>query len=71
MTLELTATTSGQLSDMISINNDRINSEVYVGDRLEVKDIKLNFDTESSETVLLQNQPNPFSEITTIGFNLK
>jgi hypothetical protein len=71
LTLSVTATSSGRLSDMLSINSDRISSEVYVGDRLESRSLQLNFGSKTAESELFQNQPNPFSENTTIGFNLK
>lgn len=70
MTLTFESNTSGLLSDLIHINNQRISSEAYVGDNLELNDLKVRFGNSNVTTQLLQNQPNPFSENTIIGFVL-
>ena len=61
----------GQLSDLLSINSSLTAQEAYqAGLR---KDVELNFAKEdllSNEFALLQNQPNPFTQETVIGFNL-
>jgi hypothetical protein len=60
---------NGWLSELININSRHIRAEAYVGTELEIMDIVLK---ESSEEQfdLYQNEPNPFSEETKIGFEL-
>jgi hypothetical protein len=69
LTISLKAEKNGWLSEMIRINSQYTKAEAYVGTELEVMDIVLR---ESSEEQfdLYQNEPNPFSEETTIGFEL-
>ncbi|MBK8563228.1 MAG: T9SS type A sorting domain-containing protein [Saprospiraceae bacterium] len=60
----------GRLSDYISINSSLTKAEAYRtnGDLMEVQ---LAFDTRTElQFALYQNTPNPFSGVTTIGFNL-
>ena len=61
----------GQLSDLLSINSSLTAKEAYQADLR--KDVELNFgkvDLLSNEFTLLQNQPNPFTHETVIGFHL-
>jgi len=63
-----------RLSELLSMTNSYINSEVYVGDELEVKELELNFIGESEEEGLSftaeQNSPNPWSSQTKISMEL-
>jgi hypothetical protein len=66
------ATTTGQLSELMSVNSKLTTAEAYTntGEKL---DINLNFkaaDAVSAKFDLYQNTPNPFSGETVIGFNL-
>ena len=59
-----------KLSDVLNISSRFTKAEAYdMNDHL--LDISLEFETEENSTfVLLQNTPNPWSDKTTIGFNL-
>ena len=62
--------TSGMLSQLININSDITKAEAYIGEDLAIMDIEL-VDIEASNTyALFQNEPNPFSDYTIIGFEL-
>ena len=69
--LTFTATTSGQLSELLSISSDQVQAEAYntTGELLDVA-IEFNADNTATEFALFQNTPNPFGEETVIGFNL-
>jgi hypothetical protein len=61
-----------QLSDAMTINSRVTNAEAYNG-LDQVSNVALNFTNTgvaSDEFVLYQNSPNPFTELTMIGFNL-
>jgi len=56
---------------MINITSDITEAEVYQGDELEIRNIKLNvINLDEPQFVLYQNTPNPFSNETIIGFSL-
>ncbi|MBT8231051.1 MAG: T9SS type A sorting domain-containing protein, partial [Bacteroidia bacterium] len=63
------ATTSGQLSEMLSMSSEVTQAEAYVGSNLEVVNIDLR-DNTKGEFVLYQNEPNPFTEYTMISFEM-
>jgi len=67
-TMTFKSTVSGNLSEIIGLNNSITSSEAYVGSDLEIVDIALNNVVGSSEFALHQNEPNPFSSTTEIGF---
>ncbi len=70
-TLTAIATQSGMISEMISLTSNVINSEGYVGEGLDIHTIDLTINgAEASDFRLDQNEPNPFDEVTIIGFNL-
>ena len=50
------------------MNNSITSSEAYLGADLEIVDIALNNVIGTSEFALHQNEPNPFSSTTEIGF---
>jgi hypothetical protein len=64
------STVSGQLSDILSLSNAITRTEAYVGNNLEEVSITLRGGEEASNFELYQNQPNPFSVETVIGFDL-
>ncbi len=67
----LRAKTNNNLLNSLTIGSDIIETEAYTSD-LEVLDITLRDDRDNLEGTfrLLQNTPNPFSENTSISFNL-
>ena len=69
--IKFTALREVQLSEVFEINSSVTTNEAYQGDLR--KEVILDFGTTSSinkEFILLQNQPNPFSQQTMIGFQL-
>src|SRR5690606_25570217 len=70
-TLSFVAETSGQLSEMVSMNSQVTEAEAY-NMASETKDAKLSFrgNETSAEFALYQNEPNPFKGSTLIGYTL-
>ena len=73
ITLSMTATTSGNVSDMIQFGTS-FSSEVYTGD-LETRDVQIAFEGADHSVIatafeLYQNEPNPFNDNTTISFRI-
>ncbi len=70
LTLNFTATQTGQLSDLLSISNTATTEGVT--NRNEVTNIALAFEeiTPTNNFKLFQNTPNPFATSTNIGFEL-
>ncbi len=69
--ISFTALEAGQLSDVLAINSSLTTNEAYQASLR--KDVVLDFGNTISnekEFALLQNQPNPFSQETVIGFQL-
>ena len=63
----------GELSDFFEIKNNRIRPEAYrpgTGERLNIGLLFHEKQQGAAAFELFQNQPNPFSEETTIAFNL-
>jgi len=69
-TLVFKATQEGKISDIINVNSTITQAEAYVGSNLKVVSIDLKGDDDQGGFALYQNQPNPFREYTTIGFEL-
>ena len=72
--LNLRAMENGSLRDMIGIGSELTKAEAYDAAGT-IKDVKLDFETievqvPNVEFALMQNQPNPFSQNTTIAFTL-
>jgi len=73
--IEFRAKQAGKLSDLVALNSDLTLAEAYTHD-LEKRNVSLKFGelksaiTNETELVLLQNRPNPFQGMTTIGFIL-
>ena len=66
--LTFLATKNARLSDVLSISNRPFTSEAYT-EQLEIMDIEMQYSANPTLQVN-QNQPNPFSQWTTIGFEL-
>ena len=69
LTLLFEAKTGGQISDLININSSITKAEAYIGNNLEISDIVMKA-SDFDEFKLYQNEPNPFSDYTTISFDL-
>ncbi|MBK8698855.1 MAG: hypothetical protein IPN29_04675 [Saprospiraceae bacterium] len=74
LTIDVTATSNGSISDMMYINDNALKATMYAGESLEETDLQLVFrklvkDTPTTFEVY-QNEPNPFKDMTTISFYL-
>lgn len=69
-TLKLKATENGQIKDMLHISDMGVRSEVYTGANLDVQSVQLGYRNADANYALYQNEPNPFVNTTTIGFEL-
>lgn len=74
-TLQFRAKSAGTLSNLIKFSSQFTMAEAYAAnaDDMDLKNVKLNFNggTNTDEGFeLYQNTPNPFTQSTTIGFNL-
>ncbi|MFK7982682.1 MAG: T9SS type A sorting domain-containing protein, partial [Saprospiraceae bacterium] len=64
------ATASGLLSELVSVSSDVTTAEAY-NTAGELMDVNIDFTTTAAAGfTLAQNTPNPFTDVTTIGFNL-
>ena len=70
VTMTFKSSVSGQLSEILSLSNNITRTEAYVGNNLEEVSITLRGDETEANFELYQNQPNPFSVETVIGFDL-
>ncbi|MFK7810127.1 MAG: cohesin domain-containing protein, partial [Saprospiraceae bacterium] len=73
--LQFTATTSGKISDWIRIGSKKTTAEAYRSNNnsVELLDIQLRFNNNGltkNEFQVIQNQPNPFFDETTIAFTM-
>jgi len=67
--LKFRTMSSGKLSETLRIDNSKLKSEGYVGKYLDI--LKLSLAKEGQAGFkLYQNRPNPFSDFTTIEFDL-
>lgn len=62
------AVSEGTLSGSLQFNNEKLRSEIYHGKDLLISDLELSFNTNTFR--LFQNTPNPFTDETSIGFEL-
>ncbi|MEZ4911712.1 MAG: T9SS type A sorting domain-containing protein [Saprospiraceae bacterium] len=71
VTIQLVTKKEVKASDVVKISSNGLNAEVYTGENVETSKLSLRFanDTEGSFEVF-QNEPNPFSDKTTISFFL-
>jgi hypothetical protein len=69
--LIIEAKTATELSDVMTVNSRITEAEAY-NSADQIHDVSLNFGGSLAETgfALYQNEPNPFKETTTVGFNL-
>jgi hypothetical protein len=71
-TISFRALTDVMLSQVIRVNSRMVRAEAYDRDE-DLLDVRFRFDgglLVGGEFALYQNEPNPFSDITMIGFNL-
>jgi len=67
------ASKDGHISEMINVTDRVISPEAYQGSDLEISTIELgtrNGGTKVLANKLMQNEPNPFKELTAISFHL-
>ena len=67
------ATKEGMVSEMINVTDRVITPEVYKESSLEIQNVELGIRGGNGVAVtnaLMQNEPNPFKELTTISFHL-
>lgn len=57
-------------SNTLAINSSITKAEAYVGSDLEIVGIQLGAGATESDYTLLQNEPNPFNNVTVVGFTL-
>ena len=69
-TMTFKSNVSGQLSEILDLNSSVTKAEAYVGDNLEILNIDLRNGEGDSVYALYQNEPNPFSSNTIVGFDL-
>lgn len=75
-TIIATAIDNGELRENIILTDEGLNAESYFGQEVEIAPLNLNLRDGTSiikvenNFTLLQNQPNPFSELTNIRFEL-
>ena len=60
----------GDKVENIYSSDSKLSAEAYVGEDLQTIDVLLGQSNDTFVNELFQNQPNPFSESTTIGFTL-
>ena len=69
-TLTFKSVVAGQLSEILDLNSEITKAEAYVGSDFDVVEVNLNNTAATSEFALSQNEPNPFSATTVIGFQM-
>ncbi|HZV70467.1 MAG TPA: T9SS type A sorting domain-containing protein [Saprospiraceae bacterium] len=65
---------SGRLSNMMNLDNNKLQAEAYTGDELERINLEIDVlknENPLSENILFPNEPNPFSTTTEIRFQLE
>ncbi len=67
--LRFKSKSSGLLSEKLSLSSSITRSESYQLNSDTAASVSLTFDEESSNIILFQNKPNPFSESTSIRFS--
>jgi hypothetical protein len=70
-TMTFKANTSGLVSELLDVNSEITRAEAYVGSNLDIVDIDLAKGADADvEFALYQNEPNPFTTNTVIGFEM-
>jgi len=59
-----------ELADALTLNNDKLHAEAYLGSALSLHDLALDFENDITEYALYQNSPNPFKDLTKINFSI-
>jgi len=70
LTFTFTATRDLRVGNVLEINNESVNTEMYLGNNLEIVDLKLKAKTSSGMTVS-QNIPNPWINQTSIEVSVE
>lgn len=60
--------TSGQVDASSTVLGQQLRAEIYTGESLQTDNIYLRTDSRSATLTVMQNSPNPWSEITTVSF---
>ena len=71
--INVIADKAGYIADMIKMSDKVVYTEIYQGAEYEIKDIELGVRSErvlAEEIELMQNEPNPFKDKTTVAFYL-
>ncbi len=69
-TLTLKSNANTNLSNVLNVSDQVLRSEAYTGSDLEINTVKLGYRNSGVSYALYQNEPNPFTEETVIGFDL-
>ena len=70
-TMTFKSNVAGQLSEILDLNSSVTRAEAYVGSNLDIVDIELRNNNGSvADYALFQNEPNPFTSNTIVGFEL-
>jgi len=70
-TLKLQSSVSGTLSNLVSVSSDVTAAQAYTTENLDINSLNVTFrGAEVATFELYQNEPNPFTESTVIGFSL-
>jgi len=74
-TIHVLAKQAGLISKMLDINSSVTKAEAYVTEKLAIADVQLSARTKGEVELvagykLFQNEPNPFNEVTQVGFRL-
>ncbi len=69
-TMTFKSNVSGQLSDILDLNSSVTRAEAYVGSNLDIVKVNLTNRNGDVNYALYQNEPNPFSNNTVVGFEL-
>ena len=69
VTITLKSNKAGQLSDLIGMTSDVTAAEAYVGEGLEVQELRM-IERSATDFALGQNEPNPFTTQTQISYTL-
>jgi hypothetical protein len=70
-TLKLQSTVNGTLSNLMNVSSDVTAAQAYTTENLDINNLDVTFrGAEVATFELYQNEPNPFTESTVIGFSL-
>jgi len=69
-TIRVKAAKAGNISQMLTVSSDITRAEAYMDTDIKVAPVKLNFTNTAADQniTLLQNEPNPFREMTRVSF---